>query len=120
MQDKIKQLAYGDAARHYWDGDYIVFQDTTGKYYYKNGYRHREDGPAVEYINGRKEWRIVGRLHRMDGPAAIYLDREEWWINGCNATIEIQEWAKELNIDLNNLTEDDKVLIAIKWSDYEK
>ena len=46
----------------------------------ENGELHREDGPAVENINGRKEYHINGQLHREDGPAI------EWviiyfWIN---------------------------------------
>jgi hypothetical protein len=30
---------------------------------------HREDGPAVEWKNGMKEWWINGKRHRDDGPA---------------------------------------------------
>ncbi len=33
---------------------------------------HREDGPAVEYSNGEKEWYFNGLLHRVDGPALEY------------------------------------------------
>jgi hypothetical protein len=29
-----------------------------------NGKRHRVDGPAIEYANGNKEWRMFGKLHR--------------------------------------------------------
>ena len=36
-----------------------------------DGYLHREDGPAVIYTDGSKEWWIRGNLHREDGPAAI-------------------------------------------------
>jgi len=30
---------------------------------------HREDGPAVEWYNGSKEWYKNAKLHREDGPA---------------------------------------------------
>ena len=29
-----------------------------------NGQFHREDGPAVEYANGIKEWHLNGERHR--------------------------------------------------------
>ena len=44
---------------------------------------HREDGPAIEYTNGYKEWFIDGKLHREDGPAVEYTNGyKEWYING--------------------------------------
>jgi len=48
-----------------------------------NGVCHREDGPAVEYSSGRKEWYINGHKHREDGPAVERSDGgKEWWIDG--------------------------------------
>ena len=35
---------------------------------------HREDGPAIEYVNGDCEWLINGITHREDGPAYTSLD----------------------------------------------
>jgi len=52
---------------------------------YRNvqGELHREDGPAVEYNDGTKEWWLNGQLHREDGPAIEYYDGiKEWWLNG--------------------------------------
>jgi len=44
---------------------------------------HREDGPAIEYYNGSKEWYINGKPHREDGPAKEYSNgSKEWYING--------------------------------------
>ena len=44
---------------------------------------HREDGPAAEYANGSKYWRIYGKRHREDGPAVeAFNGFKEWWING--------------------------------------
>jgi hypothetical protein len=40
---------------------------------------HCEDGPAVEYANGIKEWWLNGRLHREDGPAMERADGEKRW-----------------------------------------
>jgi len=36
-----------------------VYADGT-KEWYKNGLRHREDGPAIEYFNGDKYWYLNG------------------------------------------------------------
>ena len=51
--------------------------------YYKSGELHREDGPAVEFDNGHKEWWLNGERHRVDGPAVEYVDSEKhWYLNG--------------------------------------
>jgi hypothetical protein len=51
--------------------------------YRLNGKLHREDGPALEFANGDKEWWIDGKLHRLDGPAVEWADgAKEWWVNG--------------------------------------
>ena len=53
--------------------------------WYKAGtdHRHREDGPAIEWVDGAKEWWVNGKRHREDGPAVEYADGEKWWcING--------------------------------------
>lgn len=52
-----------------------------------NGKSHREDGPAVEYTSGYKAWWLNGILHREDGPAIEYSDgNKEWWVNGQELT----------------------------------
>jgi hypothetical protein len=53
------------------------------KYYYdKNGDLHREDGPAVVFASGYKEWRIEGKLHRKYGPALVWATGDkEWYLN---------------------------------------
>lgn len=44
---------------------------------------HRIDGPAVEYIDGAKEWYRCGKHHRIDGPAVERKDGSyEWCYNG--------------------------------------
>jgi len=53
------------------------------KDWFKEGKRHREDGPARECLSGYKEWIKEGEFHRIDGPAIEYTDGSgEWWING--------------------------------------
>ena len=53
-----------------------VFKDALGRI-------HKEDGPAVEYINGTKCWYLNDKLHRLDGPAIERADgRNQYWVNG--------------------------------------
>ena len=48
-----------------------------------NGKLHREDGPAVEYANGDKQWWVNGERHRVDRPAAEWANgTKSWWVNG--------------------------------------
>jgi len=45
-------------------------------------YLHRENGPAIEYADGHKEWYQNGKLHREDGPAVEWIDGyKEYWLN---------------------------------------
>jgi hypothetical protein len=64
---------------------YITINEDGTKFYYKDRQMtmlHREDGPAVEWSDGHKEWRIDGKLHREDGPAIEWRDgHKEWWLN---------------------------------------
>jgi len=53
------------------------------KYWFKEGIIHREDGPAIEWVNGNKYWYKEGNCHRSDGPAIERLDKsKEWWVDG--------------------------------------
>ena len=58
--------------------------DEKGNKFYVNDKRqlHREDGPAVELVDGTKRWYINNQRHRSDGPAVIYANGDkEWWVN---------------------------------------
>lgn len=80
---------------HREDGPAIEY--TNGdKEWWINDKRHREDGPAVEYTNGSKEWYLNGRLHREDGPAIERADGDKlWYLNGKRYSEE--EWKKEIS-----------------------
>ena len=64
--------------------EYVVKVFSNGsRYWYLNGKRHREDGPAIECANGARYWYLNGKLHRKDGPACEYANgTREWWLNG--------------------------------------
>ena len=49
----------------------------------ENGQIYREDGPAIEYSSGTRQWFKNGVLHREDGPAIVLKDgRHEYYLNG--------------------------------------
>ena len=82
---------------------YIHINQNGTKRYYSDremNILHREDGPAVEYVDGHKEWRINGKCHREDGPAIDDANGyKEWWVNGKELTEE------EFNARMNPTTE---------------
>ncbi len=52
-------------------------------YYNTQNQFHREDGPAIEYINGDKAWYMYDKLHRVDGSAVEYVDGDkDYYIMG--------------------------------------
>ena len=66
---------------HREDGPAIEYVDGD-KWWYKNGKLHKEDGPAVEYSDGDKGWYKNGLQHKEDGPAVEYSDgNKEYWYN---------------------------------------
>ena len=61
----------------------VRVSDGGAKYWYLNGKRHREDGPAIERASGSKDWYLNGKRHREDGPAIERANGGKWWyLNG--------------------------------------
>jgi hypothetical protein len=51
--------------------------------WYWHGQLHRQDGPAIEDINGTKVWYWHGEHHREDGPAIEWSDgAKKWFYHG--------------------------------------
>ena len=81
--------------RHREDGPALEYAD-GGKEWWINDKRHREDGPAIEWASGDKEWWINDKLHREDGPAIEYADGDkEWWVDDTN--LSEQEFNERMN-----------------------
>ena len=60
--------------------EYTVYVYANGtKFWYLNGEKHREDGPAVKWADGTKLWYQNGEKHREDGPAIEYPDGTKYW-----------------------------------------
>lgn len=99
--------------------------------WYINGEPHREYGPAlIDELSGFEVWMQYGKAHRIDGPAFIDYTgefrhvfkkgHEDWYINDHRVTDEIHKWAKDRDIDLDNLSEIDKMVIKLEWGNYGK
>ena len=112
-------VIYADGNQYWWingkrhreDGPAIIWADGTQAWYI-NGNRHREDGPAIIYSNGNQYWYINDKRHREDGPAVIYANGyQRWYINGKLVTDKVITWTKSCDIDIDNMSEPDKLLI---------
>ena len=58
----------------------IIFKFDKCTFYLNSEYIiHRDDGPAVEFNNGRKEWYSLGVPHRDDGPAVESENGGKCW-----------------------------------------
>jgi hypothetical protein len=80
----------------------VTVDEYRTRWYNVNGQLHREDGPAIEYIDGSKFWYIKGKRHRTDGPAIEESGRKEWWLDGLFLTEQefLQQTKKEETINI--------------------
>ena len=66
---------------HREDGPAI--EEVNGTGWYQKGVAHREDGPAIDWKKGEKYWYQKGKLHREDGPAIEKVNgNKSWYIKG--------------------------------------
>jgi hypothetical protein len=71
---------------HRDEGPAVEYVDKS-KQWYQTGLCHRDVGPAFITARGTRKWAINGRLHRTDGPAIEWSNGgREWWINGVEYT----------------------------------
>ena len=77
----LHDVEYNDGIKTWYKNGllHVVEYANRDKYYHnKDGFLHREDGPAVE-CNGSIFWYLNGLLHREDGPAIEYSDGIKKW-----------------------------------------
>jgi hypothetical protein len=100
---------------------YIETYDDGSQMWFLNGKIHREDGPAIIGSDGCQLWYLNDKCHREDGPAVIHPDgRQEWWLNGKDITNKVvKNWANERNIDLNNMSDFDKMILKTELRVWE-
>jgi hypothetical protein len=83
---------YLDDKLHREDGPAVEYTD--GRTWYLNGKLHRVDGPAMEYYNGSKYWFLNDKFHRTDGPAIeLTSGTKYWFLNGVEYTES--DWFKQ-------------------------
>lgn len=88
---------------HREDGPAVEDLDGT-KEWRINGKVHREDGPAIELKNGTKKWYKHDSLHRENGPAIEYADgKKRWFLHG--EEYSQIEYEKEMALPINESTE---------------
>ena len=63
---------------HRDDGPAVIWVDGT-QFWYQHDQLHREDGPTVIGLTGTQFWYQHGELHRDDGPAVIEADGTQFW-----------------------------------------
>jgi hypothetical protein len=89
----------------FWDLSYeerknftgIVKTDSGSISYFKNGFLHREDGPARIFPEGYQGWHLEGKFHNLNGPARIYPNgSEEYWVYGKKTTKEAVNLLKDM------------------------
>jgi hypothetical protein len=66
---------------------------------------HREDGPAVERVDGTKEWFFYNKRHREDGPAIEHTDgSKKWYLKGEELKLKLPKYILINYMKANNLT----------------
>ncbi len=61
------------------DTNLIKEENASTRYYDKNYNLHRDEGPAIIYKNGNRQWYRWGVMHRVGAPATIYKDLHAWY-----------------------------------------
>jgi hypothetical protein len=64
------------------ENEYAYICYTGDKVWFQHGRKHRTNGPAVEYINGKGEWFINGKLLSIDKVKLLKLWHERNNSNG--------------------------------------
>jgi hypothetical protein len=66
------------------EGELRVDKHGTKRWFDKKGRLHRDDGPAIIYVDGENRWYKNNKLHRDDGPAVEWslVGVEDWWKDG--------------------------------------
>jgi hypothetical protein len=92
-------------------------QQENGRWEWRNqlGQLHREDGPAVIYPGGPKNWYLNGQTHRADGPAVRWSNgHSEHWLHGQHINREVADWMRSRGMELP-LTPEQEMEFCLRW-----
>lgn len=83
FDDNGNEFYLDDADDYHRDDGPAIIYFTGEREWYQHGNLDREDGPAREHADGSEEWYREGVLHCVSGPAIRRSDgSEEWWCCG--------------------------------------
>jgi hypothetical protein len=97
----------------------IEYQDGRIEYLNEMGLLHREDGPAVKYLDGTEAWYQNGKLHRDDGPAITVADGR-----GISFPLDDARWHKmpsayeAAHADIESMTEISTTRYSVEHAKY--
>jgi len=79
----VKRIFSSDLQRTIEKENEKVIINSSSITWCKNGNVHREDGPAIEHVNGTTIWYKNGKIHRDNGPAVEHTSGYKiWYKNG--------------------------------------
>lgn len=78
--DNNSKYWYQGGKLHRDDGPAVEYIDA--KMWYWHGKRHRKGGPAIMFDSGSQAWYVDGELHREDGPAIEHYYSKVWYLHG--------------------------------------
>ena len=82
-EEPIRVISINTHIRKHPDFTGCLIDKDNDVFWYKNGKRHRTDGPAIECANGDKWWYKNGEYHRENGPAIeCATGSKRWYLNG--------------------------------------
>lgn len=104
---QLTEEEFNDRPTEVLENGIKIWRNTAGQI-------HRENGPAVEYASGTKEWFRNGQFHCEDGPAIEWRGSKFWYKNGerhreDGPAIERADGTKEYWIDGKRLTKEEVV-----------
>lgn len=80
-----------------------------------NNKLHNDSGAAVIHCSGYSFMKH-GLLHRYDGPAQYSKYSSTWHIHDTRISeAQYRIWLKDMGMDIDNLSDNDKILIDMKW-----
>jgi hypothetical protein len=107
---------------HRLDGPALITSDHS--IWYRNGFVHREGGPACIFVSGSESWVQNGHHHCLEGPARRFksgmphgIDEITWFVRGVKIDEMVRDWMEQMSInrDWKSWTDSDKMLFALTF-----
>src|ERR1039457_1987997 len=98
ISDQGDKVYYKNGLFHRLDGLPAYEYPDGSLFYYEEGQLHRVgDLPAEDYADGGKRYYENGKLHHLGRPAVDFINGyKEWWVNGKHLDCNPQEDFEQL------------------------